>query len=156
MSKSLSRIREFLESERVDAEIAEMPGETKTARDAADAIGCELDQIVKSIVLSAPSRESHWLFLTAGGNLVDLDKASALASVELVQADAAEVRSKTGFVIGGVAPFAHKAKPLAFFDPRLGEFDKVWSAAGTPRHVLGIDPGTLKRLAAAADADFTR
>ncbi|MDE0112907.1 MAG: YbaK/EbsC family protein [Albidovulum sp.] len=155
MSRSLNRVRNLLESAEIEAKVVEMAAETRTARDAANSIGCKLDQIVKSIVLLAPDRKSHWLFLTAGGNLVDMEKARALAGVDLVRADAGSVRAKTGFAIGGVAPIAHKEKPIAYFDRRLSDFDIVWSAAGTPRHVFGLNPGSLKGLAGAADADFT-
>ena len=82
--------------------------------DAANAIDCELNQIVKSILFSAPGQEAHWLFLTEGGNGIDLGKASALAGTELSPANAAEVRAKSGFIIGGAAPIAHMKKRLHF------------------------------------------
>ena len=84
------------------------------------------------------------LFLTAGGNRVDADKAAALAGEPLGKADAALIRAQTGFAIGGVAPVGHLNPIRAFLDPRLTEFDVVWAAAGTPRHVFPMDPAAAR------------
>jgi prolyl-tRNA editing enzyme YbaK/EbsC (Cys-tRNA(Pro) deacylase) len=82
-------------------------------------------------------------------------KASVLAGEALGKADADLVRAQTGFVIGGVAPVGHLHPIRAWFDPRLLDFDVVWAAAGTPRHVFPIAPGDLLRISGAQQADFT-
>jgi hypothetical protein len=81
-------------------------------------------------------------------------KASALAGEPLGKADAGLIRAQTGFVIGGVAPVGHLSPIRAWFDPRLLEFDTVWAAAGTPRHVFAIAPGELLRLSGAERAEL--
>ena len=154
MSKSLARVEAALRDAGLDAEIREM-GDTRTALDAATAVGCEVDQIAKSIIFRGEDSGHVVLFLTAGGNRVDADKATALAGQPLGKADAALIRSETGFAIGGVAPVGHLTEIAAFIDPRLLEFDTVWAAAGTPRHVFAISPADLLRVSGARQADFT-
>lgn len=153
MSKSLARVRAALAAAGVDAQPLEMPGETRTAEQAAAAAGCELDQIVKSILFGAGSGRLY-LFLTAGGNRVDAAKATALAGEPLGRADADQVRSVTGFAIGGVAPVGHLTPLPTWMDPRLMDFAQVWGAAGTPRHIFPIDPATLQRITGATLAPF--
>lgn len=156
MSKSLSRVRRALIDGGGDAEPVEMAEGTRSAADAARAIGCALDQIVKSVVLRSAEPGAALLFLTAGGNRVDTDRAADLAGVGLMTADAAFVRAATGFAIGGVAPVGHLTPARAWMDTRLFDFDEVWPAAGTPRHVFRIAPAALQRLASAERADFGR
>lgn len=156
MSKSLARVRAALDAAGLDAEIREMPDSTRTAPEAAAAVGCALDQIVKSIVMQRQDDGGVVLFLTAGGRQVCPDRAAALAGAPLGRADAAAVRARTGFAIGGVAPVGHVAPPATFLDPRLLDFAVVWAAAGTPRHVFAIAPGDLARVAGATVTAFTR
>lgn len=153
MSKSLRRVARFLSDAGLDAAPVEMPSETRTAAQAAAAVGCAIDQIAKSILFAAG--DGCALFLTAGGNRVDPARASALAGMPLGRADAATVRAATGFAIGGVAPVAHLTPSPVWMDPRLMTFDTVWAAAGTPRHVFPIAPGDLRRLSGATVAAFT-
>jgi prolyl-tRNA editing enzyme YbaK/EbsC (Cys-tRNA(Pro) deacylase) len=155
MSKSVKRVARALAEAGIETEILEMPDSTRTAAEAAAAVGCTLDQIAKSIVFRAEDHGTAVLFVTAGGNKVDAGKASVLAGETLGKADAGLIRSQTGFVIGGVAPVGHLAPIRAWFDPRLLDFDVVWAAAGTPRHVFAIAPGDLLRLSGAERADFT-
>ncbi|MCB1359143.1 MAG: YbaK/EbsC family protein [Maritimibacter sp.] len=155
MSKSLARVRRALEEAGLGSEILEMPGGTRTAEEAAAAAGCALDQIVKSIIFRGEADGHVVLFLTAGGNRVDAAKASALAGEPLGKADANLIRAETGFAIGGVAPIGHLNPIRAWFDPRLLDFDQVWAAAGTPRHIFAADPRDIVRLSGAQPADFT-
>lgn len=156
MSRSLKRVAQVLADAGIDADIAEMPESTRTAEEAARAVGCALDQIAKSIVFRAGAHGTAVLFITAGGNRVCADKASALAGEPLGKADAALIRAQTGFVIGGVAPIGHLNPIRAWFDPALLAFETVWAAAGTPRHVFPIAPAVLLRLSGAVEADFTQ
>lgn len=155
MSKSLDRVIRTLELAGVEAEILAMDTETRTAEQAAAAAGCGLDQIVKSIVFRSVTTGGVILFLTAGGNRVDPDKAAALAGEELGRADAALVRERTGFAIGGVSPVGHPAPIPTFWDPRLSDFVVIYAAAGTPRHIFSVAPDALLRLTGARPADFT-
>lgn len=154
MSKSMARVRRALEEAGLSADIHEL-GEARTAAQAAAVAGCDIDQIVKSIIFAGQDSGQAWLFLTAGGKQVDTARASALAGEALGKADAALIRTQTGFAIGGVAPVGHLTPIRAFLDPRLMEFGIVWAAAGTPHHIFPIAPAVLHRLTGAQLADFT-
>lgn len=154
MSKSLTRVKAALAAHGHEARILETPASTRTAGEAAAAAGVALDQIVKSILFQGASGRLY-LFLTAGGNQVDGAKAAALAGEPLSRADAAAVRTITGFAIGGVSPFGHLTPSPLWMDPRLMDFAEVWAAAGTPNHILPMAPGELLRLSGASLADFT-
>lgn len=155
MSKSLKRVQRALAEAGLDCEILEMPGSTRTAADAAREAGCEIDQIAKSIIFQGEATGHVVLFLTAGGNQVSPEKASAVAGQPLGKADADLIRVETGFAIGGVAPIGHLTEIAAFMDPRLLDFDTVWAAAGTPRHVFAVNPADLKRIMDVEVFDFT-
>ena len=130
------------------------PDGTRTARDAAAAIGCDLDQIVKSLVLVVDDQPV--LALTAGGNRVDearLAKAAGATAVRMANAD--EVREATGYAIGGTPPFGHPSPLPTFVDPRLLDFDEVWAAAGTPRDNFAISPRRLVEVTGAAVVNIT-
>ncbi|SFS08467.1 YbaK/EbsC family protein [Yoonia litorea] len=155
MSKSLKRVIAALADAGLDVSPLELGPETRTAQQAADAAGCALDQIAKSVIFAGQSSGKAVLFITAGGNQVDTDKASALAQEPLGKADAALIRNQTGFAIGGVAPVGHLHPITAFFDLRLLEFDRIYAAAGTPRHIFPISPSVLLRISGAQASDFT-
>ena len=154
MSKSLARVTAALQRAGLDIRPVEMPAETRTAAQAAEAAGCALDQIVKSILFQGTSGRLY-LFLTAGGHQVDPARASALAGETLGRADGQTVREVTGFAIGGVAPLGHLSPVPVWIDPRLMAFDTVWAAAGTPRHIFPCPPDALARAAGATAAAFT-
>ncbi|MDR9483942.1 MULTISPECIES: YbaK/EbsC family protein [Sediminimonas] len=154
MSKSLKRVARALEAAGIETEIVEL-GEARTAAQAADVAKCELDQIAKSIIFRGTQSGEALLFLTAGGNQVNADKASALAQEPLGKADAALIRAQTGFAIGGVAPVGHKNPIRAFIDPRLLEFPTIWAAAGTPHHIFEMNSADLQQVTFAQVADFT-
>ncbi|MFY0624179.1 MAG: YbaK/EbsC family protein [Pelagimonas sp.] len=153
MSKSLKRVKTALTACGFEPEIKEV-GDARTAQDAADAIGCELDQIAKSIIFRADTSGEAVLFLTAGGNQVCVDKAQALTGEPLGKADAGLIRSQTGFAIGGVSPVGHLNPIRAWVDPRLLEFDVIWAAAGTPRHVFALKPTDLIDITGAPTENF--
>ena len=155
MSKSLRRVQSALQDAGLSVEIRETDDRARTAEGAAAAVGCQVDQIAKSIIFRGESSGHVVLFLTAGGNRVDPAKATQVAGQVLGKADADLIRAETGFAIGGVAPLGHLQRIEAYLDPRLLEFDTVWAAAGTPRHVFAIAPDDLLRVTGATRADFT-
>lgn len=155
MSKSMARVRRALEEAGLAVEIRAL-GEARTAAQAAAVAGCALDQIAKSIIFAGVQSGEAILFLTAGGNQVQAERASALAGEPLGKADAALIRAQTGFAIGGVAPVGHLHPIRAFLDPRLMEFDIIWAAAGTPNHIFAMAPTELHRLTQAQIADFAQ
>ncbi|MEX0319083.1 MAG: YbaK/EbsC family protein [Ruegeria sp.] len=154
MSKSLKRVRAALTEAGLAVDIRETDN-ARTALDAANAVGCTVDQIAKSIIFRGEQTGEAILFLTAGGNRVCAHKAAQAAGEPLGKADADLVRTQTGFAIGGVAPVGHLSPVSAFLDPRLAEFDTIWAAAGTPRHVFSISPDALLKLTGAISAEFT-
>lgn len=154
MSKSLERVMAALEAAKLGAIAIEMPSETRTAGQAAEATGCDLDQIAKSIIFAGQDSGDLYLFITAGGNLVDPVKAAALAGEPLGRAHPGIVRDVTGFAIGGVSPVGHLNKIRAFFDPRLNDFGIIYAAAGTPRHIFAIEPSALQEISASQSFDF--
>lgn len=155
MSKSLKRVIAALHCAELAVDVLEMHSDTRTAQQAALAAGCEIDQIAKSIIFRGQSSQQAVLFITAGGNQVEPVRAAAVAHEPLARADATFVRQKTGFAIGGVAPIGHETTTKVFFDPRLLQFDQIWAAAGTPRHIFSTDPQDLARIFKAQVIDFT-
>ena len=132
---------------------------THTAADAAAALGAELGQIVKSLGLVAPGTDGELepiVCLVSGANRVDLARlaASSPASATCGEATAREADELTGFTIGGIPPFGHRATRV-IMDPDLGRFQVVWAAAGLPTAVFPVPPGTLRTLANAIVAPIT-
>ncbi len=155
MSKSVDRVRADAARLDLDIAIVELAAGTRTAADAAAAVGCRVDQIIKSIVLRAAHGGEHFLFLTAGNNLVDAAKAAGLTGCALEKADAASIRAATGFAIGGVSPLGHVNPIRTWIDPHILSFKLIWAAAGTPSHVFSIDPHRLQAAVSPVIADFT-
>jgi prolyl-tRNA editing enzyme YbaK/EbsC (Cys-tRNA(Pro) deacylase) len=138
----------------LELEVREFPEGTRTAADAARAIGCHVDQIVKSLVFVADT--DPVLVLTSGGNRVDVVKVGKERSAAVVRkADASEVRAATGYAIGGTPPFGHPRDLPVLVDRHLTGFEVVWAAAGTPRHVFPIAPADLLRATGGQVADVT-
>ncbi|MBT8241862.1 MAG: YbaK/EbsC family protein [Acidimicrobiia bacterium] len=154
-SPSVERVTNAAAAAGLVLEIVEYPDGTRSAEAAAAAVGCDVAQIVKSMIFDTDT--GLVLALTSGTHLVDTDKLALLIGVgSCGRADADRVRSVTGFAIGGVAPFGHRSRIRAVMDPHLLRFDRVWAAAGTPRHVFPIQPDVLQNIAQATLGDFTR
>src|SRR6516164_2721423 len=127
---SVDRVRSALLAAGHPDTIIEFPAGTRTAANAAAAVGCTVAQIAKSIVFRCGMRAS--VVITSGANRVDPTKAEAALGVKLGRADADWVRQVTGFAIGGVAPVGHLNPPMVLLDRDLLELDPVWAAAGSP------------------------
>ncbi len=128
---------------RLDAEIEEMPGSTRTAVDAAAAVGCDVAQIVKSLLFAADDGRV-WLVLASGPNRVDPALLELHVGSTPRLADPATVRDVTGFAIGGVAPVGLANEVPVLMDQDLLAYDVVWAAAGTPKSVFPVDPAELR------------
>ncbi len=153
---SVDRVRAaLLEAGHADT-IAEFPEGTRSAADAAAAIGCGVAQIAKSIVFRAITEhgERVALVIASGVNRVSVAKVEAVLGAKLKRADGDWVRERTGFAIGGVAPLAHASPPLLVFDQDLLALHPVWAAAGSPRHVFSSEAETLARITGAKVADI--
>ena len=145
MSKSLKRVMAALADAGHDIPPLELGHETRTAQQAADAASCALDQIAKSVILAGQTCGKAILFVTAGGNQVDPDKASAVAGETLGKADAALIRAQTGFAIGGVAPIGHLTPMPVFMDETFFAWEALWCAAGRPDNMFAIAPDDLAK-----------
>lgn len=155
MPSASDRVREALAARGVEARIVEFPQGTRTAQDAARAIGTTIGQIVKSLVFLVDGRPV--LVLASGRNRVDhgkLARASGAARVE--RADADLVRTATGFAIGGVPPVGHSTPLETFIDEDLLGYDVVYAAAGTPTAIFPITPRDLVGVTGGRIADLAQ
>lgn len=141
---SVERVRAALIAAGHAETIAVFPDGTRTAADAAAAVGCSVAQIAKSIVLR--SGDQVVLAIASGANRVDTGKIAAALGRPVKPADGRWVRDVTGFAIGGVAPVGHLAAPRIFIDEDLMALDPIWAAAGSPRHVFRTTPRDLVRM----------
>lgn len=134
-----------------DVDVQEFPEGTKTAQDAANAIGCDVAQIASSIVFVA---DTTVVVVTSGANRVDTRKLATLRGVhEARMAEPDEVREATGYAIGGVPPFCHDESLPVYMDETLTDYETVWAAAGTPEAVFPIEPADLVEYADAEVVD---
>ena len=154
MSKSLKRVEAEAKVLGLSINIIREDVVTTTAQLAANARGCGVNQIVKSILFREEGSKRHVLFLTAGGNKVSQAKAEAVCRHALARADAASIRAYTGFAIGGVSPLGHLNPVVKFMDPSLMDYPTIWAAAGTPNHVFEIEPALLAEKTGAVIVDF--
>ena len=148
----VNRVREALLRFGLDDTIIVMPAATHTAQAAADALGCSIGEIAKSIIFREGSRAV--LVITSGKNRVDERKVAALIGHALSKADADFVRAQTGFAIGGVPPLAHAIAPIVLMDEDLLAYERVWPAAGHPNTMFHISPLRLAEIAGARIADI--
>ena len=149
---SVERVRDALAEAGLPDTVREFPEGTRTAADAAAAIGCTVAQIAKSIVFRAGERAV--VVIASGVNRVDARKVAATLGVAVRRADAEFVRDRTGFAIGGVAPLGHLAPPLLLFDRDLMVLHPIWAAAGSPQHEVSTEAETLVRVTGAPVADI--
>lgn len=149
---SVERVRAALLAAGHPDSIRAFPEGTRSAAEAAAAVGCEVAQIAKSIVFRAGSRPV--LVIASGANRVDMAKLAAVTGLGVKRADGGWVRDVTGFAIGGVAPLGHLTPPLVLVDRDLAGFDRVWAAAGSPMHVFETTPAELLRLSGGRLADI--
>lgn len=148
---SVERVRAALLAANHPDTIAAFPEGTRSAADAAAAVGCGVAQIAKSVVFRAGARAV--LVIASGASRVDMGKVAAAIGQPVKRADGGWVRDTTGFAIGGVAPVGHLTPPILLLDADLMALDPVWAAAGSPRHVFRTSPAELLRVTGARLAD---
>ena len=146
LSSSARKVQKALQELGMSLEVVELPGSTRTAIDAAQAVGCQVGQIVKSLIFKAKKSQRPILVLASGPNRVDERRIEALIEEPLGKADADFVRIHTGFVIGGVPPVAHLENLETFIDEDLLTYEELWAAAGTPHAVFRLSPLDLVRM----------
>jgi prolyl-tRNA editing enzyme YbaK/EbsC (Cys-tRNA(Pro) deacylase) len=147
--ESVRRVRDALAKRGVSPEFVELEETARSARDAAAALGCRVEQIVKSLVFRGANTGGPVLVLASGPNRVSEGRISAFLGEPIEKADAVFVREKAGFAIGGVPPLGHAETPATFLDEDLLEEEEVWAAAGHTHVVFGLDPEELRRITAA-------
>ena len=152
MGPSVERVRAALEEAGVRAAIVEFAESTRTAQEAADAIGTSVPRIVKSLVFLAEGEPI--VVLASGANRVDTQRLGRELGKPIQRADADRVRAATGFAIGGVAPLGYPAPLAVFVDRDLLAYDVVWAAAGSPNAVFPISPTDLVRITGARVLDL--
>ena len=148
----MKRFEAWLAEANTGLAVKEFPQGTRTAADAARAVGCEVGQIVKSLVFVAAGMPV--VALVSGANRVDERRLGEVAGEPVVKADAETARSATGYSIGGVPPFGHLTEVPVFMDRDLLGYEMVWAAAGRPDSVFQIAPGRLRELSGATVVDL--
>ncbi|MES0869631.1 Cys-tRNA(Pro) deacylase, prolyl-tRNA editing enzyme YbaK/EbsC [Pseudovibrio denitrificans] len=141
-SKRAKQFQSFLDERGLGLKVVELPDSSRSAAEAAQALGCAQEQIVKSLVFQKLDSEEAILVLASGTNRVNEEAISALVGGPIGRPDAKFVRNVTGFSIGGIPPLGHKQQLTVYVDEDLLGFDEVWAAAGTPNAVFMM-PGNL-------------
>ena len=149
---SVNRFESWLASTDLGVTVREFPEGTRTAADAARAVGCDVGQIVKSLVFIAAGRPV--VALVSGANRLDEGRLGAVAGEPVAKADADTARMATGYAIGGVPPFGHATGVPVFMDRDLLGYGVVWAAAGRPDSVFEIQPDRLRELSKAMVVDL--
>ncbi len=143
LSPSARRVQEALDQLGLVLQVVELPGSTRTAVDAAQAIGCTVAQIAKSLIFRAKETNRPVLVIASGVNRVNEKTIASLLGEKIGKADADFVRRRTGFVIGGVPPVGHIERVETFIDEDLMGYEGIWAAAGTPHAVFRLTPDDL-------------
>lgn len=146
LSASAKRVQDALNSFGVDCRVKELGESTRTAVDAANAVGCEVGQIVKSLVFRGKVSGSAVFVVASGANMVDEKALAALVGEKIERATPDFVREQTGFAIGGVSPVGHPAPLATFIDHDLLGYQELWAAAGTPNAVFALTPEQLCQI----------
>jgi prolyl-tRNA editing enzyme YbaK/EbsC (Cys-tRNA(Pro) deacylase) len=149
MHPQAEKIQNALQAAGCQSKVHEMPGSTRTAVDAAQACGCSVGQIVKSLIFVLDPPGSPILILVSGSNRVNEGALGAALGGKLGKASADLVLQTTGFAIGGVPPLGHASRLPTYLDEDLLQFELIWAAAGTPQAVFPIAPVELKRITGA-------
>ncbi len=143
---SAQRVQDALQQLGYSGKVIELESSTRTAAEAAQAAGCEVGQIVKSLVFVLEPAQAPVLILVSGANRVHEKRLGRLLGGTLARADAELVRAVTGYAIGGVPPVGHKTPMPTYIDEDLLQYSTIWAAAGTPNAIFQISPSELVRL----------
>lgn len=143
---SARRVQDYLVARGLACRVRTFPDSTRTAQEAADAVGCEVGQIAKSLVFRDAGNDRPVLIVASGSNRVDVAKAEVAVGVKLSRAEGKWVKARVGFAIDGVPPVAHTEPLLTVLDSDLQNYPTLWAAAGTPFAVFELTPGDLAAL----------
>ena len=146
ISTSAQKVQDALSQSGLKLQVVELPASTRTSAEAAQAVGCQIGQIAKSLIFKTCETQRPILVIASGANRVDELKIGARLGEPIGKADAEFVRSRTGFVIGGVPPIGHIEVIKTFIDEDLLAFEQIWAAAGTPHAVFPLKPADLVKI----------
>jgi|SRR5579859_1877056 len=146
LSSSAQKVQNILQAQGFAARVVELPDSTRTAKEAAQAIGCTVEQIVKSLIFKGGQTGKAILVVASGPNRVNEKRLSELAGERIEKADADFVRQHTGFAVGGVPPVGHRERLETFIDEDLLQYAEIWAAAGTPHAVFQLTPTDLRTM----------
>ncbi len=148
LKASSQRVQDYLLQHGAHFVVRELPDSTRSAEEAARALGCDTAQIAKSLIFKDAQSGRPVLVVASGSNRVCADKIAAATGLKLAKADAKFVREQVGYAIGGVPPVAHTDKVITLLDPDLKRFATLWAAAGTPNSVFELSAEELGSLTA--------
>lgn len=146
LSPSAQKVQQALNAIGMQLDVVELPDLTRTSVEAAQAIGCQVGQIAKSIIFRALASQRPIMVIASGPNRVNEKVIETLIGEAIGKADADFVRQRTGFVIGGVPPVGHTEQIETFIDTSLLQYPEIWAAAGTPHAVFRLTPADLMRM----------
>lgn len=150
MSKQLTgsakKVQDFLMDNGFSCTVKELPDSTRTAEEAAKAIGCEVAQIAKSLIFIDKISGNPILIIASGINQVDIKKIENPTGLQLIKADGKFVKERIGFAIGGVPPVGHNEKIATYLDPSLMDYEWIWAAAGTPFAVFRLSSNEIQKM----------
>lgn len=146
LKQSAQRVQDFLREHGFANVVVELPDSTRTAAEAAAAIGCSVGQIAKSILFRRADTDTPVLVIASGTNRVSEERIAEWLGAKLLKADADFVRAHVGYVIGGVPPIAHMSSMAIAIDQDLLQYDAIWAAAGHPKAVFRLTPDELLEM----------
>lgn len=146
LSSSAQKVQDAIKNLGYDYEVIEFEDSTRTALEAAERVGCEVGQIVKSLVFQGKNSGEPILILTSGANRVDVKRIKAHAAEKIRRADPAFVHERSGYAIGGIPPLGHLNPLKTYIDEDLLQYEKIWAAAGTPNAVFEMEADELPKM----------
>lgn len=146
LRKSAKKVQEILDNYGLSLTVVEFSESTRTSQDAANAIGCQLGQIAKSLIFKSKESREPVCVIASGSNRVDEKKVRAHLGEKIERADAAYVLEHTGYAIGGIPPIGHNRTIRTLIDEDLLQYEEIWAAAGTPHAVFKLTPKDLVSL----------
>ena len=146
LSPSVQKVQEAIRNLGFSIEVVELEATTRTSADAAQAVGCKVEQIAKSLIFQTKTTHRPILIIASGSNRVNEKRITELISEPIGKADADYVRQHTGFAIGGVPPVGHLEKLEILIDEDLLQYEEVWAAAGSPHAVFRLTPSDLVKM----------
>jgi prolyl-tRNA editing enzyme YbaK/EbsC (Cys-tRNA(Pro) deacylase) len=146
LGASEARVAEELNRLGIESEVRVMPTSTRSAAEAAAAVGCDVSQIVKSLIFRSIESDKPILVLASGANRVDESRLAEIVGGPVERATAEFVRARTGYAIGGVPPIGHLNRTDSYLDEQLLSHQVVWAAAGSPRSIFSLTPADLVRV----------